>query len=126
MSLTTKWAPYFDGRVRMRGRAYCNQGRVEPQQPKDGELFRASVQGQADRPYYVVFKGENELDEVSCTCVRFAEGHYCRHIWAALLYMQQLDEPAGAVPGALSSRACLGHAGGQGSARPTNASSRRG
>lgn len=90
MSLTTTWAAFFDGTARMHGRSHLNQGRVEWIPAENGEVFRARVMD--DPPQTVVFHEDGSLDHAQCSCDHFEQGKYCQHIWAALLY---LDDMAG-------------------------------
>lgn len=83
MSLVKTWAPYFQPSSRMRGRGYYLSGRVRQTTPQNGELARALVRGR--REYVVTIRGDGDSVCVLCTCPRFAEGLYCKHIWATLL-----------------------------------------
>lgn len=83
MSLVKTWAPYFQPSSRMRGRGYYLSGRVRRVPPENGELVRAVVRGR--REYLVTISGDGNNVSVHCTCPRFAEGLYCKHIWATIL-----------------------------------------
>ncbi len=94
-TLYRTWAPHFRTEVRQRGRAYFEQGRVEALRPRPGEVFRAAVQG--TRPYTVVITADRARPAASCTCPTYGRGAYCKHIWAALLKLNQEGEPAEAA-----------------------------
>ncbi len=91
-ALYRQWAPYFRTEVRQRGRAYFEQGRVQPLPPGSEEVLRASVQG--SRPYTVVITADSARPTASCTCPSHARGIYCKHIWAALLSLNEQGEQA--------------------------------
>lgn len=95
MSLVTVWSPFFQSPVRMRGRSYQLAGRVKRLDPSNGELVRAEVRGR--EPYTVTIHADGRHAVADCTCPRFAEGVFCKHLWATLLDLQQ-DEGGG--PGA--------------------------
>ena len=83
MSLLKTWTAYFQSQVRMRGRAYYDQGRVTLVSPEDGEQIRAKVRGTTT--YTVTIEDDGSASSVSCTCPHFDQGVYCKHIWATLL-----------------------------------------
>ena len=89
MSIVASWSPFFQSRVRMRGRAYQLAGRVDLQTPSEDELVRAHVQGGQSAPYVVTIRREGRAATAECTCPSFAEGSYCKHIWATVLTLQQ-------------------------------------
>jgi superfamily II DNA or RNA helicase len=93
MSLIKTWAPYFQSSVRMKGRTYQAAGRVKQVPPHEGELVRAEVQGR--EPYTVTIEGTGPSARVHCTCPHFADGHYCKHIWATMLDVQYNGFTAG-------------------------------
>ncbi|MEX2388582.1 MAG: DEAD/DEAH box helicase, partial [Phycisphaeraceae bacterium] len=84
----------------MRGRGYQASHRVERIEPQDGELVRAHVQGREQYTVTVMRDGTRAAAE--CTCPRFSEGIYCKHIWATLLDVQQNPDGAGASAEELS------------------------
>jgi len=83
MSLLDQWKNYFTGQIRMRGRAYYDEGKVRQTTPSNGERVRAEVDG--TEPYIVTIAGEGAQSSVECTCPHFADGFYCKHIWATLI-----------------------------------------
>ncbi|MFA9479199.1 SNF2-related protein [Phycisphaerales bacterium AB-hyl4] len=94
MSILTAWSPFFQSNARMRGRGYQASNRVERIEPQDGELVRATVQ--CDEQYIVTVIRDGTRAAAECTCSAFAEGTYCKHIWATLLDVQQNPEGIGA------------------------------
>ncbi len=94
MSLTQTWAPYFLSKIRTRGREYQRQGRVQQLPPHEGELLRAQVDGEDS---YLVTVGASASEAVAhCTCPYYAQGAYCKHIWAALVdFDLQAGDPDG-------------------------------
>ena len=99
MSLVTVWSPFFQSPVRMRGRSYQLAGRVKRLEPTNGELIRAEVKGR--EPYTVTISADGRHAVADCTCPRFAEGVFCKHLWATLLDLQQ-DESASEITEAMS------------------------
>ena len=95
MSIVTAWSPFFQSRMRMRGRAYHLAGRVKRVAPETGELVRAQVQGR--QLYTVTIRQEGRAALAECTCPTFNDGAYCKHIWATLLDIQHAEVPG---PGA--------------------------
>jgi superfamily II DNA or RNA helicase len=87
MPFADTWAPYFQAATRMRGRAYYADGRVRRIDAQPGELIRAVVQGK--QAYTVSVRREQARVAVQCTCPSYADGRYCKHIWATLLYLDE-------------------------------------
>ncbi|MEX0744961.1 MAG: DEAD/DEAH box helicase, partial [Phycisphaeraceae bacterium] len=78
----------------MRGRGYQASSRVERVEPADGELIRARVRGRKE--YIVTIAREGARAVAECTCPRFSDGIYCKHIWATLMDVQNNPEGLGA------------------------------
>ncbi len=91
MSVTIAWAPYFDPSVKMRGRAYFNEGRVQREPSQEGELARAVVTGESD-VYDVTLTRDGTHAVAECGCPHFDGGHYCKHIWATLLAIEKAGQ----------------------------------
>ncbi|MEX2213460.1 MAG: SNF2-related protein [Phycisphaeraceae bacterium] len=83
MSLTTAWASYFSSAARLRGREFFEDGQVNLQDPTNGELARAVVTDEGT--FEVAVRRGSAGTEASCTCPDYADGLYCKHIWATLL-----------------------------------------
>jgi superfamily II DNA or RNA helicase len=82
MTLATLLAHFVDWRVRERGRAYFQTGKVklliaEP------ELVEAAVTGSEE--YRVSLRREEANLRVFCSCPFFDSGEPCKHVWAAVL-----------------------------------------
>jgi hypothetical protein len=83
MSLLGTWAAHFQSKVRMRGRAYHDEGRVTLMDHAPGQPLCAEVRG--SELYTVTITDDGTASNATCTCPHFAEGAYCKHIWATLL-----------------------------------------
>ncbi|MFN7728198.1 MAG: SWIM zinc finger domain-containing protein [Bdellovibrio sp.] len=84
MSLAA-WEHFFKPEVRSSGRAFVAKGKVALSRPSDTE-----IQGyiRTSSPFKVVFKSEsidNPLLTASCSCPQSKKGQLCKHMWAALL-----------------------------------------
>ncbi len=93
MSLLIAWSPFFQSRVRMRGRTDQLGQRVRREPPHNGELARATVRDNQD--YIVVIRQDNHNAVAECNCPNFAQGAYCKHIWATLLDLQHNPDGPG-------------------------------
>jgi len=87
MSLSANWALYFDNATKVGGRACFDEQAVQPQECGRGEMFRAQVRDETG-DCTVAIQGEGEPNDFSCSCQTFADGRFCKHIWAALLYLE--------------------------------------
>ncbi len=65
-----------------KGAAYAAQGRVRIERGGPAEV-EAVVHG--SRAYSVFVEGHGGRVTASCTCEHFADGYFCKHVWAALL-----------------------------------------
>ena len=88
MSLIRTWAPFFQNQIRMRGRAFQQDGRVTRLPPEEGELFRAQVRGDGDQVFTASIYLDGEAPTAACTCPFFEGGRFCRHIWALIVDVQ--------------------------------------
>jgi superfamily II DNA or RNA helicase len=88
MSLARMLAHFVDWRVRERGRAYFQAGKVEITS-WDPERVEAVVTG--SQTYDVWLAREDGDLRVFCVCPFFANGEPCKHIWAAVLAADQRD-----------------------------------
>jgi superfamily II DNA or RNA helicase len=89
MTLATLLAHFVDWRVRERGRAYFQSGRVEVSAVRP-EKVEAVVSGSQR---YAVSLTRNGGDlRVNCSCPYFAGGELCKHVWAVVL---EADEQKG-------------------------------
>ncbi|MBI1337760.1 MAG: helicase SNF2 [Phycisphaera sp.] len=86
MSLIKTWAPFFQAKVRARGRGYFLSNRVEQVPTLDGEWVRAQVRG--SQVYEVALRTQDSQLSAECTCAFFQGGSYCKHIWATILHVQ--------------------------------------
>lgn len=92
MTLIRTWAPFFPSHIRMRGRAYQQEGRVHRVAPEDGEAFRAHVTG--EQSYTTTLYIEGDAPTASCTCAYFEGGRFCKHIWALIVDVQTNPDAA--------------------------------
>ncbi|MHB0955222.1 MAG: DEAD/DEAH box helicase [Pirellulaceae bacterium] len=87
MNLATRCRTEFDRITRARGTEYADEGAVRIFD-LDEEGLSAEVQGSAFEPYEVDLDWSDATRgalSASCSCPRFADGHLCKHIWAAIL-----------------------------------------
>jgi len=88
MSLIPPWSPFFQSTARMKGRALRLAEKVQRVPPSNGELLRAQVRdGSAN--HVVTLSADGRYAAAECSCDDFADGAFCRHIWAALLDAEQ-------------------------------------
>ncbi|HSS52131.1 MAG TPA: SWIM zinc finger family protein, partial [Thermoanaerobaculia bacterium] len=102
MTLATMLAHFVDWRVRERGRAYFQAGKVEITSSSP-ERVEAVVSG--SQPYGVWLAREDGDLRVFCGCPFFAGGEPCKHVWAAVLEADQrkgLRGLAGDLPNRLT------------------------
>jgi len=86
MSLSATLKPLFNSGDRSRGSSYYQGGLVYQMKITDG-LLVAEVEGSYNSFYEVTLDVEDFDNEeaISCTCPRFDDGVYCKHIWATIL-----------------------------------------
>ncbi len=84
MLILPSWKPFFEGPVRMHGRALQLGDAVTRLEPGDGHLLRAEVKD-GDTLHHVGITAEEKQASAECTCPHFDSGAYCKHIWATLL-----------------------------------------
>jgi hypothetical protein len=83
------WEHFFKSEVRASGRAFVTKGKVSLSQPSDTEIqsyVRASTS------LKVSFKSDSvdsNTVKVDCTCSQSKKGQFCKHIWAALLLIEE-------------------------------------
>ncbi|MFZ3231682.1 MAG: SWIM zinc finger family protein [Pseudobdellovibrio sp.] len=83
------WEHFFKPEVRNSGLAFVKKGSVSVSQLSDTEIqsyIRASTS------FKVVFKSssiESPIVTADCTCPLFKKGQFCKHIWAALLIIEE-------------------------------------
>jgi superfamily II DNA or RNA helicase len=82
MTLATLLAHFVDWRVRERGRAYFQTGKVKLRL-SEPELVEAVVTGSHE--YLVSLRREDANLWVFCSCPFFESGEPCKHVWAAIL-----------------------------------------
>ncbi len=88
MSLIPPWSAFFQSTARMKGRALRLSEKVQRIPPSNGELLRAEVRdGTAN--HVVTLSADGRYASAECTCDDFADGAFCRHIWASLLDAEQ-------------------------------------
>ena len=85
MSLSAILKPQFNAGDRSRGTSYFSSGAVYSMSVDHGFL-EAEVDG-SDCHYLVTLDVDDILNSeaISCTCPRFDDGYYCKHIWATIL-----------------------------------------
>ena len=105
MSLSTSLKPLFESGDRSRGRSYHERGAVYSMKVQQG-LLLAQVDG-SDCFYEVtldVEDSENEA-EITCTCPRFEDGYFCKHIWATILKYESTISRQGSASSKIDSNA---------------------
>lgn len=94
MLVLPSWSPFFQSNVRMQGRATQLADSVQRLKPTEGqadELLRAEVKDNDEVHTVEVTKEEKRYAVAECTCDDFAAGSFCKHIWAALLDLNEHD-----------------------------------
>lgn len=95
MLVLPSWSPFFQSHVRMQGRATQLADSVQRLKPAEGdsedELLRAEVKDNEDVHTVEIIKEEKRYAVAECTCDDFAAGAFCKHIWAALLDLNEHD-----------------------------------
>ena len=81
-----RWATVISPKSRARGQAYFRNNRVSIER-EDATSYLMIVEGDTDR-YAVEIAADLEPFEAECSCPHFSEGHFCKHIWAALLSIE--------------------------------------
>lgn len=93
--LAPRCAHAFEPGDRSRGVSYSSGGRVRLG-PVDENGVLARVAGSGPRPYTVLVDwGDVEWGDpltVFCDCPRFADGFFCKHVWATLLALDKAGE----------------------------------
>ena len=82
------WENYFKPEVRSSGQAFVRQNKVTVSQLSDTE-----IQGyvRASSSFKVLFKSpsvESHVITADCSCPLSKKGQFCKHIWAALLVIE--------------------------------------
>ncbi len=94
MNLATRCRSEFDAITRARGAEYADDGAVQIFLLNRAGLT-AEVQGSAREPYDVELDWGDAYDGslfASCSCPRYADGHLCKHLWAAILAVDAQDK----------------------------------
>jgi uncharacterized Zn finger protein len=81
--------PYFKPEVRRSGAGFVAQGKVSLSQPSDTEI-QSYVK--ASSAFKVTFKStsvESREMTADCTCPHSKKGQFCKHMWAALLVINE-------------------------------------
>ncbi|MEM7680717.1 MAG: SNF2-related protein [Planctomycetota bacterium] len=93
MTQLPAWSPFFTGETRMKGRSLDRSGKVELRRDReaDGPLISARVTDQDGKSYEVEVTAEGRHAVASCECTTFAAGVFCRHLWGALVALEQAD-----------------------------------
>jgi superfamily II DNA or RNA helicase len=94
MLVLPSWKPFFEGPVRMHGRALQLADAVTRLEPAEDELLRAEVKDD-DAIHTLTIEAEGKQASAECTCDHFATGAYCKHIWAALLELDANEDGPG-------------------------------
>ncbi len=86
----------FSKNSRLKGEAYFREGRVGEIDLAATSLYSEVKGGEL---YSVNFDWTDSASkiEVSCTCLHFADGNWCKHLWATVLAV----EKANLVPGVM-------------------------
>ena len=89
MKLSEELAEQFDASVRQRGLEYFKQNKVKPEQVEP-ESIKTVVHG--SQPYRVEFwrDPKTKITDAYCSCTHFRNGHLCKHLWATLLYADEI------------------------------------
>lgn len=94
MLVLPSWSPFFQSNVRMQGRATQladSVQRIKPTEEEADDLLRAEVKDNDEVHTVEVTREEKRYAVAECTCDDFAAGSFCKHIWAALLDLNEHD-----------------------------------
>jgi hypothetical protein len=82
------WEHFFKPEVRSSGRAFVTKGKVSQARPSDTEI---QTYVRTSTSFKVTFKSLMGSDTVAvdCTCPQSKKGQLCKHIWAALLVIEE-------------------------------------
>jgi len=83
------WEHFFKPEVRSSGRAFVTKGKVSQSRPSDTEI---QTYVRASTSLKVTCKSESVESKtvtVDCTCPQLKKGQFCKHIWAALLMIEE-------------------------------------
>ncbi len=83
------WEHFFKPEVRSSGRSLVNQGKVLPTRLSDTEIQSYVRVSSAAK---VILKSpsiDSKTVLANCTCPLSKKGQFCKHIWAALLVIEQ-------------------------------------
>ncbi|MEM9295395.1 MAG: hypothetical protein AAGA57_06305, partial [Planctomycetota bacterium] len=93
MTQLPAWSPFFTGEARMKGRSLYRSGKVTLRRDaaQDSPLISAQVTDEDGRSYEVEVVADGRHAVANCECETFASGEFCRHLWAALVALEQAD-----------------------------------
>ena len=95
MSLTRRFRSLFPALIRERGEFYHRDGRVRVE-TRSHDTARAVVRGNED--YVVEARWDSLRLSATCTCIYFDDYGLCKHVWAALLALDEAPPAARALP----------------------------
>ena len=92
MPYSDHFSRLFDAKTRQRGHQYFRDGNVFGVEVTDDGVS-LQVEGSSPSPYEVFLPYDDfDLGEVHCDCPRFADGYLCKHIWAAILALDESED----------------------------------
>ena len=94
MSWATQLQHAFSSKVRQKGAHYAEDDSVQLM-TSNSRVVLAEVMGSVGHDYAVLLKREDSRTLLSyCSCPHFAEGNFCKHLWAVILNCQSHKLPA--------------------------------
>ena len=86
MPIASRFSRFFSSQSMSKGAAYAAQGRVRIERGGAAEV-EAVVHG--SRAYSIFIEGRDGRATASCTCEHFADGYFCKHVWATLIIAER-------------------------------------
>ncbi len=86
--LSNRFSNYFSSNARSQGHVYYVKGSVQDIELAGGSI-NAIVQGTFPYQTRLEWAESEEELETSCTCPHFADGFFCKHLWATLLAVEE-------------------------------------
>lgn len=94
MSLTTKTSSLFDSIIKARGVEYFNSGAVKPK-VVEADVFKAEVAGSRIYDVKLLWSPSKSFGKfnlfMDCSCPYFESTDLCKHLWAAVLFANNLE-----------------------------------
>ena len=81
------WTALFSRTILSRGKSYYQSGKAK-KLIEENDGFSLTVRGSRNYTVHIGTDYFGDLESLSCTCPYAAEGEYCKHMAAALYYLE--------------------------------------